>query len=117
MEKPDFSKEVFDKYNESHQFSEAVDNLKIIFGIENLSNIELFHLRKITQDVLKMAKENNAHVKSLGLIDPQREIPHRFLLDLYGIDPFYLDKYSNSEEDHEGFMEYIRRVRDRAHLI
>ncbi len=100
----------------NYRFKEAIEVLKDSFGVENLSNIELFHLRKITEDVLKRAKRDNS-ISDLAIINPMEEIPVRFLQELYGVDYFHIKTNIESEKDIEGFNEYIRRIRERAHLI
>ena len=92
---------------------ESVDLLKNAFGIDHLSNNELFIIKKITEDVLNRA------VREMS-----REICTRFLLEAYGIDPNYINylkriakNKEDKEKDKEGFLEYIRRTRERAHLI
>lgn len=115
MEKVDFPKEN-SKYDFELQLKEAVETLEIVFGIKNLSNIELFHLRKITKDVLQRAAKDNPD-SNLAIIEPKREISQRFLLELYGIDYYYIEKHTETDKDREEFLEYIRRTRERAHLI
>jgi len=46
MEEPNFSKDNF-MGGVNRQFNDAIKTLKSAFGIDNLSAIELFHLRKI----------------------------------------------------------------------
>ena len=104
------------EYDFELQMKEAMETLEIVFGIKNLSNIELFHLRKITKDVLKRASEDNPG-SDLGIIEPKREISQRFLLELYGIDYYYIEKHTETDKDREESLEYIRRTRERAHLI
>lgn len=90
--------------------------LEVVFGVENLSTIERFHLRKIAEDVVKMAERDNPR-SNLAIINPREEICTRFLQELYGIDMYLLKQSPCSEKDVEGFQEYIRRLRDQAHLI
>ena len=46
-----------------------------------------------------------------------REIVTRFFVEAYGLDVDYVNKHTHTDEDEEAFKEYIRRTRDRAHLI
>lgn len=98
---------------------EAIDRLKVCFGVENLSNNELFILRKITKDFLERFSRETGEKTDLALIDldPQVEISSRFLLEAYGIDPFIMNEQTENDDDVEGFNEYVRRIRERAHLI
>ena len=114
MENSEFKIE--DRKSVDWNFKEAIGILRVGFGVENLSNIELFHLRKITEDVMK-GIENGQSGDDLGIIDPMREIPVRFLQELYGIDYYSMNLNFKTEKDYEGFVEYIRRLRDKAHLI
>lgn len=85
---------------------EASDCLQIAFGVDNLSNIELFHLKKITEDTLarydkeKSGPDSESKPSNLG-----REIATRFLMEAYGIDPDYIEAHTKTEEDEEGFLE------------
>lgn len=115
MEKQEFSKER-DPYNVSERMQEAIENLKITYKIDNLSNIELFHLKKITEDVIERAQRDNDQ-SDLAKIDPQQEIPVRFLQELYGITLGLIEENFEHEKDEEAFLEFIRRKRDQAHLI
>ncbi len=99
------------------EYEESIETLKIVFGIENLSVIEKSHLRRITEDVLTRIKMDNTPHSDLAIINSQEEIGIRFLQELYGIDMYLMKKQTDSEEDREGFKEYIRRTRERAHLI
>lgn len=115
MENPDFSEKNL-LYDVNYQIKEATETLRIAFGVENLSNIELFHLRKITEDVLQRAERDNPR-SDFAIINPQEEISQRFLSELYGVDYDHLHRNAKTEEDREGFVEYIGRLRDQAHLI
>ena len=115
MEKPDFSQER-PSLDLEKQFKDAAETLRVVFGVENLSIIELSHLRRITKDVVPRAERDNP-TSDLAIINPQEEIAVRFLSELYGIDYYHLKVNTHNEEDLEGFLEYIRRTRERAHLI
>ena len=115
MEKPDFSVEN-STYDAEKRFQEAVQILDVVFSIKNLSNIELSHLRRITNEVVKQAERDNPS-SDLAIVNPPEEITQRFLLELYGVDYHYIQEHSKTEEDVNGFIEYIRKVRERAHLI
>jgi len=100
----------------SEWLGETVQLLKDVFEIENLSINERFILKKIAEDVISRYEQDAAAGarQPLGI---SREIATRFLLEAYGIDDVYINKYDNTDEDDEGFMEYIRRMREKAHLI
>ena len=119
MEKPNLTEDKereSSKWDENFWFNEAVEMLKIAFGVENLSNIELSHLRRITKDTLNRVKKDNSS-SDLAIINPREEIPVRFLQELYGIEYFHMKENIKNEKDEEGFLEYIKRTRERSHLI
>ncbi|OHA16965.1 MAG: hypothetical protein A3H57_03410 [Candidatus Taylorbacteria bacterium RIFCSPLOWO2_02_FULL_43_11] len=111
-------KEIFENliWDENHRLGEAVDTLKISFGIDNLSNIEMVYLKRITKDVLDRAKKDNPG-SDFAIINPAEEIPTLFLRELYGIEPNYIIKHTKTDADGQAFLEYIRRTREKAHLI
>lgn len=96
---------------------EAIEMLEDCFGIDNLSTNELFIIKKITEDVVKRVERNNTKDTDLALINSRQEICARFLQEAYGIDFYHMKVNTKSEHDIEGFREYIRRTRERAHLI
>lgn len=91
--------------------------LKIIFKMENFSNNELFIIKRITQDVLRRFNTIDKDIKSDDGYPIDKEIMTRFLTEAYGIDVDYIDKNTETEEDREAFIEFIRRTREKAHLI
>ena len=101
----------------NREFKNAAETLKDVFDVKNLSTIELTHLRRITKDVVELAVLSNQPGSDLGRIQPDKEITIRFLQELYGIDYYHLNQNAKTDEDIEGFNEYIRRTRERAHLI
>lgn len=105
-----------EKRDVNFYLKECVEVLKGAFGVENLSNNELFILRKITEDVVNRIEKGANEGSDLAIINPFEEIPTRFLLEAYGIDVYHMQKNTETEEDREGFIEYIRRTRERAHL-
>jgi hypothetical protein len=101
-------------YGAQEGVADTVEILRCVFDIRNLSNNELFIIRKITERVLPLHRDSQGIEWQFCL---DREIATLFLIEAYGIDPWHITKYEDSDEDREGFFEYIRRVRDRAHLI
>jgi len=91
---------------------EAVSLLETAWEIDHLSNNELFIIKKITEDVIHREIRN-----SDSWFQINREIATRFLIEAYGLDPYIIKTQTKTDEEMEGFLEYIRRTRERAHLI
>ena len=129
----DFAKEQFDQltaYRErlrtwttpeviNHSVEEAIQNLKEIFGVENLSNLELASLRRetiaVAEENLKMASDfDETNVlqkgKSMGMDImgfPIYEVVERFLLS-YGINAELIPEKFKTEEDKEYYFKVLR---------
>ena len=119
MEQPKFSGENI-KSEVDLRFQGVIKDLESCFGIKKLSNIELFHLRKIVEDVLLRVQKNNIKRNietDMANINKDKEIMDRFLSEMYGIDVVHMNENANNDADEDGFNEYIRRTRERAHLI
>ena len=108
--------ESFQSNNENVQLwmKETIDLLRSSFHIENLSNNELFIIKKITEDVLDRF-DPKLKTDDQYVID--KEIATRFLTEAYGLYTYWIEKQTETKEDMEGFREYIRRIRERSHLI
>lgn len=97
--------------------NESINTLRASFGITDLSIIERFRIKKITEDVLKRFDPTQHMRSSEDAFSIDKEVVTRFLIEAYGIDPDYINKYTETDEDDEEFNEYIRRVRAKAHLL
>jgi len=103
--------------NLQYWMKEIPEFIKICFKIENLSNNELFIIKKITQDVLFRMNTIDKGLQSDDKYSLDREVTTRFLIEAYGIDVGYMNKWTENDQDMEQFFEYIRRTREKAHLI
>ncbi len=116
MENPNLLQNINEQLPE--KIKEVAESLKDNFGINQLSINELFIIKKITKEELERSKKIYEEIeKELGdrpnLI---KEISVRFLLEAYGIDYAHI-KGHRGKENHEQFLEYIRKTREKAHLI
>jgi hypothetical protein len=101
----------------------AILDLKDMYGVDNLSTIELVHLRRIVDDIMRrdiaMAKDQdpatNRNINTGEYVDrPEmaQEASDRWLHELYGI-----DAVEHGFRNYDELKEAIRYSRDTAHLV
>jgi hypothetical protein len=112
------------------QVNFAKEQLKIIFGIEDLSNIELFRLEEAVNECIVLKEEqlkmfDNKEIPASKVIDVEYEAIARWLLRLYGIKwsdvPHNFEvtdkntgevfRYENSQE-----LEYLKKRKEISSL-
>jgi hypothetical protein len=99
------------------EFQEAKISIEEMTGL-SLSNIELVGLRKITENFMKeLVEQKIAGAKETML--PADEIPARFFLEFYDMDPgTYIELTSNESGNfNELEKEWFRIEQERRHLI
>lgn len=85
------TKNLNEQIEEGIRFSK--DYLKERLDIDNLTNIESWHLRKIVEECLKeqdelIALARKGKINALSIFEVEREAPERWLRNLYGITKF-----------------------------